>query len=317
MNPSIPTNYFLLSVTTAFLLFMLSGCETPIELEVSHLDRELVVYAHIEVDSRNLYVYVSHTRSPGSNEVFIPIENASFRLSRDGMPSEVAFASIVYPQPGNYSLYQVKSSELIQAGSTYKIEVSTDGDYPDITAETVVPDASPSILNFEHFNTSPNGLDFYRILLDDESSADYYQISLEAYDTTGTSDMQVIQFSIDSQSEINHFPVNDAASYPLGGGHLFDDKGYNAQEKEIFISIPKGQIGANDISRGSWKYRLSLSKVSEPFYQFNKRVAQQNGTFPIPIFGTPPNPYNNVQNGYGCFSAQYTSTHSPEKTISE
>ena len=292
------------SILLGTLVIMFVGaCITPAEVDFAEAEQELVVYSHFGVDEP-MKIYLTHTRDPLTNVPFNPVEHATIKVYKDGMPVGEFHRS----EPGKKAEYLAlyRTDVYAMAGSRYEIEVIAEGYKNARSAETV---PSPGAYNV-HFQPVENNEQstLYRLSFYDDSAENYYQLIINFLEKDMSGSIvseEVVDYELVRSSAFTHFENDDrtwTAIYPEYTGFLFTGIRGEGNTKELFVEIPN-KTGTS--SEYECTYKAELHNVSEAYFLYHESVQAQLTANPLTA---PTHIYNNIEGGFGNFSSYNTTT---------
>jgi len=299
-------------------MLMTTACVSTADVDFAEAEQELVIYSHFgpssptedlnfSPDKDILKIFLTHTRDPlKPNTPFEPVENASITVYRDGV-AENHFTRTFDSEKQNMYAACYEAEVKITTGSHYKIEIDAEG-YKVAKAETVVPHPSATIMSFEKDNSSTDGENYRLIFSDDANIEHYYQLIVKAlkYKLSENEeillDEEVVDYELISPANFPHFDAEAnkdwMAIYPEYAGFLFTGP-RRAGNKELLIHISNRQNESDEHFK--YTYQAELHNVSEAYYRYHQSVeAQLNDQN---YLTDPSRIYNNIENGFGNFSA--------------
>ncbi len=297
-------------------MLMVTACVSTADVDFAEAEQELVIYSHFGPVSPNLEdsgfspdakdvlkIFLTHTRDPlKPNTPFEPVENARIAVYRDGVPTSNLERAFEGEKQNMYAACYEAEIDIV-GGSHYKIEVDVEG-YKVAKAETLVPHRSATISSFEKDDDSGN----YRLVFsDNENIINYYQLIVKAlkYEPRENEDIfveeEVIDYELIDPTDFPHVDteVNKdwMAIYPEYAGFLFTSP-RRGGDKELLVRISNRQ---NESEHFKYIYRAELHNVSEAYYLYHQGIeAQLNDQN---YLTDPSRIYNNIENGFGNFSA--------------
>ena len=291
-------------------LFILSNCETALEIEIPSIQSKLVINSYITPGKNGLENFSAHVSNSiegmGSSDQCIytdsvpAINNATATIQELNTPNN----SIInqYELEFSNNCYCYNNREFIpKENTTYRLVVSTNN-HPEITAL----ETTPNNFNYtiENFNLSgkldsvarhklcdlnikiedtPNQNNYYRLkivaVLDDSIKSCIYKV-------------QDPSFLI----PINRYGSNN--NYYEGRGGYFTDELFEGQEKDFFVEVDKPEGAFSH-------FYIEITSYSENLYNFNLTRREQNRDNNNFIFNSEPIFINsNINEGYGIFGAR-------------
>jgi hypothetical protein len=259
-------------VIAFFLLMVLSGCETVIDVDVPEEDAKLVVFAFINPHDEFLKVNVRQ-----SNPVFATTEFSSWQSLDDATVKITGpNGAVVIPFDEDEQAYRISSDSLpIISNESYRLDVSAPG-FKSVFATTLVPAEVPLFTSTqlevkEEIIEQGYSLEVFKFDLSWQDNADfmnYYEISIQQFN-----------------SELEY--------------HNFDDGGRNGQIISERIESYSGTTG-----EFAEPFHIYLLNTTEEYFLYRNSI--RNISFGDP-FAEPSQVYSNITHGIGCFAA-YTGT---------
>lgn len=261
-------------------LFLLSACETELDVSSVGLSTRLVVNAVLN-DKDAVKVYVSRTTG-----FFDSIKPAALTTADvviyDAGGAPVAACSF------NPATEYYESSFVPLSGNTYTLKVNATG-YHEATAKlTIPPPASKSQATWKD-STSVDSFGFPQGTLnvtvnDDGSAQNYYRITIYYYD-----DLLAEWFALNPA--LINAEIENRAIKTKDGGIIFTDAGFNGKDKVIGFITPFAY------SQQTPKFLVLTENLSEDYYLYFKSL--DNYRTGGGAFSEPSPIYTNIGNGVG------------------
>lgn len=352
--------YIILTTLTAFLA-LFNACQKEIEFDKELVKPKLVVNGFITPDSV-VYITVGLSKTiPGFEKPFQWIDDAKVTLFVDGdKAEELTVYNIVYEENENENNYWYGSppvrptcgyqtnSSIIEAGKTYKIEVShplhgiasseTTIPYPidiiSVNSATTVEsnsynDMKQIILSLKiRFKDLPNEKNYYRVTLERviglSTKYEYYYYG-PGKEEDDSLDYIVINKIGSGNSLYSNDPVltggDDANDFLFGS----PSNNYNVFTDDL-IEGKEYELNLNALSRNSADNKTNFLFETGEFYQLTVRLStltreaflymkstNAQRWYDEDFFSEPTQVYSNIQNGVGIFAGYSVAT----KVISE
>tara|TARA_R110002050_G_scaffold49818_8_gene115562 strand:- start:6875 stop:7738 length:864 start_codon:yes stop_codon:yes gene_type:complete len=269
------------------LSLVLSSCEKEIDYEIPNPGDKIVVSGRLQNGlSPKIYistsVYSMLGRRPRTSNIY------SAKLFTDDPNSPFELEALLDTRNTFDSVYYYTTSNIIEAGKNYRLEVSAPNLDP-ASAQTGVP-LAPAIENIR-FDTATRDLRFN--FLDDGAATNYYIVEMRnstyfnsLYMSTADPSLDFFNFGQD--------PFGEGESRTYGSEAFLDDSQFNGQRRDINIRLES--FGDKD---GFYVY---LRSISESYYRF--RLTQAAGDFNENPFSEPVQIFSNVSGGYGIIAGQ-------------
>lgn len=260
------------------LPFLLSGCETVVELDLPTHEPQLVVNAVINPD--NLFtVDVSASRSPFSNEPFQQLTDAKVQVYQAG---QVLF-DLQHMGNGIY-----KADTKPQALQHYELQVSAPG-FPNASATSYIP-AAPVITNIEAQKApfDPNwGLQTI--------------LSFELNDVPEQENFYYVEAYTPDTSFLNNQPYNRYVSFRftapieqefrMENRYFFSDRLFKGQLLPLTLNLE------NNPEKTTY---VQVVHITKEYYEYVRTLDRQAGGDDFGNF--PTQVTNNIRNGFGLFA---------------
>ncbi|WP_181885080.1 DUF4249 domain-containing protein [Pontibacter diazotrophicus] len=260
------------------LPFLLSSCETVVELDLPIHEPQLVVNAVINPDSL-FTVDVSASRSPFSNDAYQQLSDASVQVYQAG---QVLF-DLQHMGNGIY-----KADTKPQALQHYELQVSAPG-FPNASATSYIP-AAPVITNIEAERApyDPNwGLQTtLSFELDDEPEQEnFYYIQAYRQDTS-----YIYERLYDRYISIGFLaPIEQ--EFSMEWRYFFSDKLFDGQVLPLTLNLETPPEKTTYVQ---------VAHISKEYYEYARTLQRQAGG---DDFGNIPTQVtNNIRNGFGLFA---------------
>lgn len=196
----------------------------------------------------------------------------------------------------NFRFYIATQLTVPQPGNRYRLEITAPG-LPPVSAESFLPDSvGPVTVTKDTLFYPAIGADTYWLrvrFIDPGTSGDFYHLAVYRRRLHPNN-----TWSIDPVCFESADPAFEVLSKSFCSGGVFNDAGFNGQEKELLINT-KRRLNAH--LNDSVQFVVELRHASEPYYRYNKSLMlyknNQGDIFsqPAPILG-------NVTDGYGIFA---------------
>lgn len=300
----------------AGLLFLATGCEKVVEMDVPERNPLMVLYAVLQPDSV-LRVQLTASRYVIDDQPIVSIPNAHLRLLTGG--EEVG--SWQYLANGVYELQGYTPT----GKNAYKIEAEAPGFSP-VNAEVFLPTpaVAPVILQIDTMQAGdgrqtvkiriaiedePETRDFYRVQL--MYRYNYYSYEQDGngdivvVDTMRTTVMSPIYSSIDEFNTISNMVTVCSYYSSSSCSLLFNDQllkestfTFDVYHSQYYYDPGMG-YGNTDPQE---EYHLIFSRINEGYYQYILS-ADKNHTYSDNPFAEPTSLFSNVAGGYGVLGA--------------
>ncbi len=297
------------SILLGTLVMLFAGaCISPVEVDFAEAEQELVVYSHFGVDEP-IKIYLTHTRDPlKPNQLFKPVENATIKVYQNGeLVSNINRSSEPDKKIDYAALYNTEVHAV--GGSRYQIEVIAEG-YKNARSVETIPHHKATIQSFESIESNDENK-LYRLLFSDDNTENYYyQLAITALEHN-TQDSLIREEAVDydlviRSSAYTHFESDMrawTAVYPEYAGFLFTGVNEEGGVKELFIKIPN-EDRSNEMY--NYTYKIELHKVSDAYFLYHQSIQAQFSD--DNILSNPTQIYNNIEGGFGNFSAYNAAT---------
>ncbi len=276
------------------------SCDKIVDFDIDEIDSELVVNSFFTPDS---LLTVSVSLPLNLNEsVAKDVNDACVVIKRNS----IIIDSLIKTSDG---LYQT-NEKIVEAGSIYEIEISSDGLNTVFATDTVpYQKVIPKNINvFPNVITDEEGVELNEIQFsidDPANEKNYYEFKIiiaypddddESFSSTFipyiTSNDQVITI----EGDIYYYPET----------LLFCDDQFNGTQKTI--SIYFGNIDCAGCPAP--EYIVQLRTISYTYYSYKKKLLRHLANQSGDIWDGEANPvkmYSNIENGYGIFASYYQS----------
>ena len=288
-----------------FLLSIISGCETVVDIEIPLEKQELVVQSFITEDSPWM-VFVSHSKHILDNADYSKLPNATVKIFED----DQELLQLFYDEKGYYSSVDNKPV----FGKDYRLEVSAPG-FETVTAQTTIPVKIP-IKDIRLDTTAKIERDYssyYKMIVvfDDPPGPDFYKFFVEmkeiykrivtVYDGTGYRDSLMVDSTYQQVDILAADPSLESEQY--GEGILFDDTRFNGKQYSLEVFINNYYV-----DRFRYPYEENEIILTAHFQHINEEKFLYEKTSDIQDwndgdpFAEPIPVFNNIENGLGIFA---------------
>ncbi len=288
-----------------FLLFVLTACETVVDVDVPFEEKGLVVNSFISPDSL-FSARITLNKFILDDALYTIVPDATVTISKDGSPIE----TLTFDGKGAYR----SSSLRPEVDVEYAIEV-THPKYGTATAETKIPVAVPmEVTDFELTDNNQMlndaNVQFKVMVHDPAGEANFYQIEMlkeVSFEDPTThqgfrSFNTVPIFSDDEGIDVEKIVNVEGFYFP---DHLFDGK-------ETIINV-KGHNYNGILTQGfTEKFYIVLRTLSREYYNYKTTVLLQDYVADDP-FAQPVKVFNNIENGFGIFAGYNQAVYVYEK----
>ncbi|MCF6352609.1 MAG: DUF4249 domain-containing protein [Cyclobacteriaceae bacterium] len=300
---------FIQVVVLAFFL----GCETIVDIEVPRDPPSLVINSTLS-DEEFIKVHISQSQyilEPGDYKM---ITGAVVELFEDG--------SLIETLPDSLGGYYISATYTPRQGKIYTIKVAKNG-FETATAEVLMPLDTATILSVKT-DTIRENIDGYTSfylrfsveIKDDKAYDNFYDISVyrggyfERYDYSV--DPPVLIDSLYSYQKLylqSRDPgLEDFQSY--GQNILFNDELFNGSTYKMNV-LSSIWIDSDYPDENQYTYFVTVKNTSDSYYLYELSSQLQYWVDGDP-FAQPVTVYNNIENGFGIFSAYNTAVFKVE-----
>jgi hypothetical protein len=322
------------------LLLLLSGCEKQIPIDIEDLEAKVVVHAQGETDSplsmtitKSIPVFgISYTSIGGSQ--FPKVTDAQVSITVNGSSTPITASN----NNNHYSLPYIP-----QEGDHIDLRIDVPG-YPTLSSSTTVP-AKPIVGDLQLTESRQTNIDGYEEinlslfvpLTDPETTADYYCITMERYDTVfyiyyndngaiidyDTLTAIVSWFECQDQlivTDIDPADVLDGAAVPIffGSEMLFSDQRINGVSHNIELDpdlylgsyqsegyYHNGEYSSNFTYTVHTTFVVDISTLTRDDYLYRKTLQSLLSAYGddlLEFFSEPEQLHSNIDGGIGIFS---------------
>jgi len=296
------------------MCFSCENMETVVDLDIPEIPPVLVMNGILDTDT-TIRLLVSHSVGAFSNEIPISINNAEVVLYENDIFLDTLNANMdnmmsYYFNNGTFSVDSIQmsyyeSSIIPNKNTNYRVEASHQ-DYPNISANTFIPD-DIEIYDIDIDTTSnEEKIGFSFSFIDDFNAENYYRIKLfsKCYKKWENEygEIEIYPYTRGYQEFASNdpsFPSNGIPwdGYTFSGSQVvFSDALFNGQEKNIRIDIINEGYEYADCDTISFQF----SVFSSDTYSYYNSLGSHRERGPLGIFGGEVIPvYSNVENGLG------------------
>ncbi len=340
-------------VFTFFSIIIFSACEKTIDFESAEIAPLIVVNSVFEGGSKYKLVRVEKSRSVlNDKEYFESLPNASVKLFEDGeFLTELSYVSVVdtfferldYDIEKEYpydSGYYIDSVFTIKPGSTYRLEVSSEGFNP-VYCETTVPfpvQLKKLEMNIEDASDEYNA-DYYRLgfkltISDSKSEDNYYRLQVGQESGMELSQFRKIYYYGYNYGGSSYYENPDTATtdtivqrYILNTVVSSQDPVFTSYSRDIIDDDVEYYSFFTDELMGSGEYNLSfwlvangvhrelgeyidatvsVLNISKELYFYSRSRREQANAIDN-AFAEPVPVYSNIMGGMGIFGSETAS----------
>tara|TARA_B100000530_G_scaffold266218_1_gene178920 strand:+ start:145 stop:1113 length:969 start_codon:yes stop_codon:yes gene_type:complete len=299
-------------ITISF--FSCENMETVVDLDIPETPQVLVMNGVLDTDTTTRLL-ISHSVGAFSNEIPISINNAEVVLYENNILIDTLNVNMqntisYYFNNGGGSFDSIPmsyyESNIIPSKNTnYRIE-AMHPNYPNISADTFIPD-DIEIYNIDVDTlTNDDKISFKFSFIDDINADNYYRLKLfsKCYKKWKNEFGEIEIYPLtrgyqEFASNDPSFPSNGIPwdGYTFSGRQvIFSDALFNGEEKNILIDIINEGYEYADCDT----IALQFSVFSSDTYSYYNSLDNHRDKGPIGIFGGEVIPvYSNVENGLG------------------
>mgnify|MGYP001342399277 CR=1 FL=1 len=300
-------------LTLIILYFLLSSCETALDIELPSIQSKLVINSYLITDeywdNRSQFLLVSNSiAGMGTLDDFIytdslpVIDFAHAIINKIDNENNVVIHE--YPLEFNTSCYcYINQSFTPEENTTYELQVQVDG-FPSIKSKETMPLRPKYIIEDFQLNSDIDQLEendlceFKLILQDTPDQNNYYKLRIVMVNTFNE-DVSSCRYEVHDPSfliPINRY--NSSNTYFKGKNGYFTDKLFNGEEKSLFIKVDK--------PKGSYDhFYIELISYSENLYNFNLTRREQRRDSDNFLFNSEAIFIDsNIEGGYGIFGGR-------------
>ncbi|MCF6353143.1 MAG: DUF4249 domain-containing protein [Cyclobacteriaceae bacterium] len=292
------------------ILLLGFGCETIVDIEVPRNPPSLVINSTLS-DDAFIKVHVSQSQ-------YI-LESGDYKMITGAIVEIFEEGTLVETLPDSLEGYYISANYIPKRGKTYTIKVAKNG-FETATAEALMPLDTANILSVK-MDTVRESIDGYTSsylrfsveIKDDKAYDNFYNISVylggyfKRYDYSV--DPPVLIDSLYSYQKLylqSRDPsLEDFQSY--GQNILFNDELFNGSTYKM--NVLSSRWGSPD--ENQYTYFVALANTSESYYRYELSSQLQYWVDGDP-FAQPVTVYNNIENGFGIFSAFNTAVFKVE-----
>lgn len=291
----------------AFCAFLISACNTVLDVDLPERDPKLVVNCLFEQDSQFVFD-VSRSKEVLDTMTLRHLEGAEIVLTASDGTSETINTSQLITV-GFEEKRAYVSTMRATVGLSYSIVVSHP-DYPSVSSsaevETGVKITSlDTSIFFESFIGETYPVLRLSVGFNDPIGEDFYELKVFRYGTIVT--YEPPNFFPDTSlgfEEVYYYFPSESILSDLGGS-TFDDELFEGQSYEIVVNIDSYYlIDYNEIpgdTSSPFFLLPELRSISKEYYQYQTTLSRYQNSQGDP-FAQPVQVYNNIDGGFGIFA---------------
>lgn len=306
-------NLKLILPSLTFCAFLISACNTVLDVELPEREPKLVVNCLFEQDSQFVFD-VSVSKEILDTATLRHLEGAEIVLTASDGTSETINTSQLIPIGFEEKRAYVSTTRATE-GLSYGIVVSHPG-YPSVSSsaevETGVKITSlDTSIFFESFVGETYPVLRLSVGFDDPLGQDYYELKVFRYGTIITYEPpNFFPDTILGFEEVFYYFPSESLLSDLGGS-TFDDELFEGRSYEIVVNIDSYYlIDFNEVpgdTNSPFFLLPELRSISSEYYQYQTTLSRYQSSQGDP-FSQPVQVYNNIDGGFGIFAGFSKST---------
>ena len=303
------------SIYLVLFAFVIIGCTQDSDIEIPDSEKRLVVHSVLHPDT-TVQVSLTSTRVVASKEEIEDVKDANVELYEDGD----LVGSLVLTPP-NADRGEQKHKYILDyqpiPGREYMLKAEKSG-LKSVQASTIVPQKKGEITKVELVGEFEYGLKNIKVTISDtDSEANFYHLVMYTSSKTteihGTDTITYGQPEYTTYYELKNTSFGDGLAednrygfelWSNDGGYVFDDELFNngtiVYNTNIYLPYWDWSDQPNIIQES--KVRIELRTVNEEFFKYQRSLSLQRNAKDNPL-AEPVFLYNNIENGFGNFSA--------------